>query len=156
MRCRIHYQKDEIINVPISQEDNLYYIDIQDLINVKVKTYQIKELKKLKTISKLDISRVIKLHDCLQHAASPSVMARAIRFGAWTGVENILPTIVEKVFQYQQCLSCLLGKINRLTHTEGSSIKANVFGKVIAVDWKPVTPISSWGHIGFYFFKNKV
>jgi hypothetical protein len=74
----------------------LYYINIQDLINVKVKSQQINatKIRKTKTIGKFDLSRVLELHDCLQHqAASPAVMARAIRFGAWTGVDSIHPSI---------------------------------------------------------------
>lgn len=67
MRCRIRYQENEIIDVSISQDVNLYYINIniQDLIDIKVKEQDINELSRKKSVSKMDISQIIKLHDVM-------------------------------------------------------------------------------------------
>jgi hypothetical protein len=120
-------------------------INIQDLINVKVKSQQINATKIRKTKTNFMIVFNIKL---------PLLLLWPEQFDLEHGqvlTAFIHPSIIEKVYQHQNCLSCLLGKINRLPHTEGSSVKPNIFAKVVAVDWKPVTPISSWGHSGFYF-----
>jgi hypothetical protein len=59
----------------------IFSTPIQDLINMRVKSqkYNAVNISKSKTIGKLDISKVSKLHNCLQHA-SPAAMVRAIGF----------------------------------------------------------------------------
>ena len=79
-------------------------------------------------------------------------MSRAIKFGAWTGVNDIHPSTIDQVYRKQQCLSCLVGKINHLPRENGSGIRPNIFGQAASVDWVPVNPVSIAGHIGFYMF----
>jgi hypothetical protein len=70
---------------------------------------------------------VRELHERLHHAASPAVMARALRFGAWLNVE-MLPTDVERVFSHQSCLACVLGKTTETPEYE--------FGEAVSLDFK--------------------
>jgi hypothetical protein len=86
----------------------------------------------------------------MNHAASPAVMARAIRYGAWPNV-NIEPTVIEQVYLHQDCLPCLLGKMNRLPRSEGSGVKPNL-GEAVSVDYVPVSVMSLGGFTGFYMF----
>jgi hypothetical protein len=60
-------------------------------------------------ITKKNIQKIMKWHNCLHHAANPAVMARAIRSGAWPGVD-IEPKCIEQTFLRMDCMSCLLGK----------------------------------------------
>jgi hypothetical protein len=158
MRCSIFNDDGVFADVPITQGEELYFLDVYELLKIKTPTphknqphIAVHNATHKKRVGKIKVCDVVKLHDRLQHAASPAVMARAIRFGAWLGV-NVLPSDVEQVYKHQQCLSCLLGKANRLPRSEGSGIKPNIFGEELSADFKPVTPVSICGHIGFYFF----
>jgi hypothetical protein len=71
----------------------------------------------------------------LHHAASPVVMTRALRFGAWPNVEP-LPTDVERVFSHQNCLACVLGKTNRLPHAFSAETPEYEFGEAVSLDFK--------------------
>jgi hypothetical protein len=89
---------------------------------------------------------VRELHERLHHAASPAVMARALRFGAWLNVE-MLPTDVERVFSHQSCLACVLGKTTETPEYE--------FGEAVYLGFKVVNPVSVSGHTGFYLFSER-
>jgi hypothetical protein len=80
---------------------------------------------------KLEVA-VRELHERLHHAASPAVMARALRFGAWLNVE-MLPTDVERVFSHQSCLACVLGKTTETPEYE--------FGEAVYLGFKVVNPV---------------
>ena len=75
----------------------------------------------LPTVTAAEIAAVMSLHDRMYHP-SAAVMARALRAGAWLGVD-IAPTLVERVFNHRDCLFCALGKMKRVPRPLGSSIK---------------------------------
>jgi hypothetical protein len=97
------------------------------------------------------MNEVFRLHDNLCHAASPTVMSSALKNGAWTDV-SISADQVSEAFSRKDCISCSVGKINRLPRNAGSGLHPSVFGEYWSVDFKPVTPASVTNHIGFYLF----
>jgi hypothetical protein len=102
-------------------------------------------------MTKKNIQKIMKWHNCLHHAANPAVMARAIRSGAWPGVD-IEPKCIKQTFLHTDCMSCLLGKLNRLPRSIGSGIRQDIMGHTLSVDWKPVSPMALGGAIWFYAF----
>lgn len=152
MRCVVSRGQQEILNTPVDTEKELYFVDVRELLN----TPEPAHITSLHSnthhrIGKQTAISVRKLHDALCHAASPAVMARALRFGAWLNVE-IKPTDVEQVFKHQQCLSCMIGKAKLLPRADGTNLKPSLFGMCASVDWKPVSPPALSGEIGFYLF----
>jgi hypothetical protein len=155
MKCVVSRGQQVILNTPIDREKSLYFVNVRELLNTSDCISEPAQVTTLHAnshrIGKQTVIRVQKLHNVLCHAASPAVMARALRYGAWLNVE-VLPTDVEQVFKHQQCLSCMIAKAKRLARADGTGLKPTVFGMCASVDWKPVTPPALSGEIGFYLF----
>lgn len=155
MRCVVAREQHVILDTPIDTDKTLYFVDVESLMSISDPSLVIPQVNTLQQrthrVSQSNAFKVHTLHNALRHAASPAVMARALRLGAWTGVD-IMPTTVEQVFRHQNCLSCMLGKANRLPRNDGTGLHPNVFGTCASVDFKPVSPPSLAGHIGFYLF----
>jgi hypothetical protein len=81
MRCVVTDQHGKIVvDAPIDETSGLYFIDIgyfmqRGDVNATINARRRPITKKMKAAVK-------ELHECLHHAASPAVMARALRFGA--------------------------------------------------------------------------
>jgi hypothetical protein len=155
MRCVVSDRQGKVVvDAPIDASSGLYFIDVgyfmrdhhhqEGAVNVTAGSRRSPMSNKLKIAVK-------ELHECLHHAASPAVMARALRFGAWPNVE-MLPTDVERVFSHQNCLACVLGKTNRLPHAFSAETPEYEFGEAVSLDFKVVNPVSVSGHMGFYLF----
>jgi hypothetical protein len=125
MRCVVTDQHGKIVvDAPIDETSGLYFIDISYFmqrgdVNATINARRRPITKKIKAAVK-------ELHECLHQAASPAVMARALRFGAWPNME-MLPTDVERVFPHQDCLACMLGKLNRLPHAFSAETSESSF-----------------------------
>lgn len=153
-RCVVSRNGEILSDTPLDQDKSLYFLDVEYLLNTSDELCHARlnsVQKHTHRISQNTILAVHKLHNALRHAASPAVMARALRFGAWIGID-LLPTAVEQVFNHQQCLSCMLGKANHLARSDGTGIRSAVMGECASVDFKPVTPPSISGQIGMYYF----
>ena len=98
-------------------------------------------------VTAAEVTAVMELHERMYHPSS-AVMARALRAGAWPGV-NLDPTLVERVFRHQDCLFCALGKMKRLPRCEGSTLGAQ-FGDEVSMDYLPVTTVAKGGFKGAY------
>ena len=98
-------------------------------------------------VTAAEVSDVMALHERMYHP-SGAVMARALRSGAWLGVD-IEPTTVERVFAHQDCLYCALGKMKRNPRPVGSSLMPP-FGQDISIDYLPVTTVARGGYTGAY------
>ena len=92
-------------------------------------------IRKRPHVSKSELCQAVTLHNNLYHAASPAAMAAALRAGAWPGI-SLDPRIVEQLYLHQDCIACLLGKMNRPPRSLGSGILPNPF-EVISMDYKP-------------------
>ena len=103
----------------------------------------------LPTVTAAEIAEVMELHERMYHPSS-AVMARALRSGAWPGIETS-PTLVERVFSHRDCLFCALGKMKRIPRPHGSSITP-IFGHEISVDYLPVKTVAKGGFTGAYIF----
>jgi hypothetical protein len=153
MRCVVTDQHGKIVvDAPIDETSGLYFIDIgyfmqRGDVNATINARRRPITKKIKAAVK-------ELHECLHHAASPAVMARALRFGAWPNME-MLPTDVERVYTHQDCLACMLGKSNRLPRAFSAETSESSFGEVVSLDYKSVNPVSASGHKGFYLFAER-
>ena len=90
-------------------------------------------------LTKEIIKTVLSLHFCTNHP-SPSVMARAIRDRAWTGIPpEITPAIVERVFAHQICYYCAIGKVHHWTPGPGSGAPWPSIGYAVSIDYVPVS-----------------
>jgi hypothetical protein len=159
MRCIVtDRNRHVLIDKPIDEKRGLYFVDVQHFLDVVGNDHVVNSVAvthRHGPVTPVMLAAVRSLHNRLHHAASPAVMARALRFGAWPEVE-LLPTTVERVYAHQDCLACLLGKVNRLPHSGAAdNIPPQVFGECAALDFKPVTPVSVSGHIGFYMFSER-
>ena len=103
----------------------------------------------LPSVTAAEIAEVMSLHERMYHPSS-AVMARALRAGAWAGVETS-PTLVERVFSHRDCLYCALGKMKRIPRPSGSSITPE-FGHEISVDYVPIRTVAKGGFTGAYVF----
>jgi len=97
------------------------------------------------------IERVMDLHRRLGHP-SRTVMDKAIREGAWTGIDNIMPADITQVFRRRDCIECSLAKLNHVPMGEGSGIRPTLPRHTISLDWKPISPVGIGGYKGFFVF----
>jgi hypothetical protein len=59
--------------------------------------------------------------------------------------------VIEQLYLHQDCMACLLGKMNRLPRSLGSGIPPNPF-TVVSVDYKSINPTAIGGYTGFYLY----
>lgn len=104
------------------------------------------------TVTAAEVAAVMDLHERMYHPSS-AVMARALRTGAWLGVD-LEPTTVERVFAHQDCLYCALAKMKRNPRPHGSSLMP-AFGSEISMDYLPVTTTARGGYTGAYIFSER-
>ena len=100
--------------------------------------------------SKVTIAEVMWLHYRMNHP-SRSVMAKALRDGAWIGVQ-LSATDIEAVLGSISCVVCALAKLNRLPINLGTGIRPTEVGHTVSIDYKPATPVGIGGYTGFYLF----
>jgi hypothetical protein len=146
MRCVIsNCEGQTLINVPIDIRRGLYFIDIKYFLNANDNFVNyVRSAQAHPRITPSMSAAVTNLHNRLHHAASPAVMAKALRLGAWPEVD-ILPATVESVYRHQNCLACMLGKSNRLPHASSVVNPQYLFGECASLDYKSVSPKSmSW------------
>jgi hypothetical protein len=103
-------------------------------------------------VTAAEVAAVMDLHERMYHPSS-AVMARALRVGAWLGVD-IEPTTVERVFAHQDCLYCALAKMKRNPRPHGSSLMPS-FGNEISVDYLPVTTTARGNYTGAYIISER-
>ena len=104
-------------------------------------------------IGQEEVSAILWLHNCLNHSASPTMIANAIRDGAWMGVNTCInKEDVIKVFERNPCVICALAKKNKKPTPEGSGIRA-VIGEELSCDYVgEIHPKSVHGNTGAYIF----
>ena len=107
-------------------------------------------LQRRRPVSRADIVQAQRLHNNLQHAASPAVIVDALRHNAWRNI-TVDPVAVQAAYRSAECLSCRLGKENRPPRSLGSGALEEPFS-VIYVDYKSVNPLGIGGFVGFYMF----
>lgn len=127
-------------------------IDTKNSINILVKNRERKNIKK-KRLSNEITNKVHKLHKILNHADSPESMIQALREGAWDGVDDaITPEIIREVYKRVDCISCKLGKSNRLPMKQGYGVQIFNVGEHISVDrCGPISPVDINGYNFFYY-----
>lgn len=114
-----------------------------------------------KRISKEMEAAIIWTHECLMHTASSGAMAAAIRNHAWEGLptvgeDDITATMVEEVFNKNNCIACMLGKKNHDPAQQGSGIRSQTLGKVVSCDVSgEITPTGVGGWTRFYLFEEQ-
>ena len=116
MTCEIRSRTapDTVLTAPLDGPSHLYYMNVSHLLAYPTDPVAtVSVLRKRQPVSAVALRQALELHANLNHAASAAVMARAIRTGAWPGV-SLDPTVVEQLYLHQDCLACLLGKMNRL------------------------------------------
>lgn len=154
LHCYVWDEENKlVIRQRMDMDNRLYYVDVRSFLSPYPNrlTAHVSAMRRKVSIPREHVAKVVKLHDCLHHAASAAVMARALRSGAWPNVD-VDPTIVEQVFLHRDCVPCLLGKLNHLPRSMGSRIPPSAIATSVSVDFKPVTPIAIGGFIGFYLF----
>ena len=130
-----------LVSTPLDKDKELYFFDIAALL---VSPSVPLSISALKTVSHLhltnnEIETVMALHERMNHPSS-SVMARAIRDRAWTGLpDNITATLIERVFTNQPCLSCSLGKVHHWTPGPGTGAPYPYIGYAVSIDYVPVS-----------------
>jgi hypothetical protein len=104
-------------------------------------------------IGQEEVSAIIWLHNCLNHSASPTMIANALRDGAWMGINTcIKKEDVIKVFERNPCVICALAKKNKKPTPEGSGIRT-VIGEELSCDYVgEIHPKSVHGNTGAYIF----
>ena len=113
-------------------------------------------LRKRKSIPSFIHEPVIKLHERLGHM-DPENMATGIKNNLWNFSEAekdiITPENIRSVFLHYECISCALGKKNKLPRNFGSAISNNVVGHTLSVDYiGKILPTAYNGYNGMYFF----
>jgi len=93
---------------------------------------------------------------------NPARMASAIRAGAWTGILNTKPYIIENVFRHYHCEACELAKRNEAVRQTGHQIPIQTMGSHISVDYIPVhctenskEPKAFGDYVGYFLFRCK-
>jgi hypothetical protein len=104
-------------------------------------------------IGQEEVSAILWLHNCLNHSASPTMIAKALRDGAWMGINTCIDKDdVIKVFERNPCVICALAKKNKKPTPEGSGIKTAI-GEELSCDYVgEIHPKSVHGNTGAYIF----
>lgn len=132
------------MSTPLDQDRELYFFDIVALTIAPPLLSAPATISSINTatlphLSKNQIDMVMTLHERMNHPSS-SVMARAIRDRAWTGIpDEITATLVERVFINQPCLSCCLGKVHHWTPGPGTGAPYPYIGYAVSIDYVPVS-----------------
>ena len=156
----------EVVCVGVVVE-NLFYVKISDLVKpylitdfsyTKSTTTKLNPLRKSKEIPKKIVEEIIALHEAMGHIDAQSMVA-AVEAGAWImgpeRVDVITAENIRKVFQHYDCLSCKLGKRNRIPIGAGAGIGSKVVGNVLSLDYVgKINPPAYNGINGFYLFSD--
>jgi hypothetical protein len=154
--CQILCKDTVMYETTLDSPDSFFMIPLNQLLPPPLRRHledylsqskKVNARKALPSVTEAEIKEVMELHERMFHPSS-ATMARALRAGAWPGVE-IVPTLVERVFQRQDCLYCALGKMKKIPRPPGSAVTP-LFGAEISIDYLPVTTKARGGHTGAY------
>jgi hypothetical protein len=173
MICYIFDQHEQkICSTQINKGDRLYYMDIEALLQIpdstginifipppessinSTMTHQVPLRKKPRNngrASKETRAAVYWLHRCMHHA-SPNSMIGALSNNAWLNC-GVTATMVQQVFNNEDCPVCMLSRAKRLPRTIGSGSLPPAIAASISADFVPVSVTARGGFTGYYIFR---
>ena len=118
--CQLLDEHDQVLHeAHLAREEDFFMIPLATLLPNHLRVRLAKYLattaasvhgrQALPPVTATEVAEVMALHEHMYHP-SPAVMARALRSGAWLGID-ITPTPVERVFALQDCLYCATARI---------------------------------------------
>jgi len=95
--------------------------------------------------------KVKELHVITGHQ-SQERMCAGVNSGAW--VTEVTCYEINKVMANWTCLTCARTKYTAIPTGLGSGVRPENPGEMVASDFVPVTPVSCFGHIGYFLFRD--
>ena len=157
-------QKDGQVLYEVQVEDGTYPVDADILFDARLWSVPICEGeqcpecdatayagRRAKPLTEAQQEKVKELHVITGHQ-SQERMCAGVNSGTWD--TSVTCFEINKVMSHWTCLVCARTKYTAIPTGLGSGVRPEKPGHLVSSDFVPVTPMSCFGHIGYFLFRD--